>query len=238
MRSRSEPRQPGGHGRDEAGYALTELLVAMTVGMIVLLAAFMLLDHASSMSAQISDRQEALQRGRTAMETMTRQLRSQVCLGETTEPITYGDENRVTFYADLGDGSKNVERRTLAYDPVTKTITQYVYPGSGIYPDLTFSGTPAETRVLLEKVEAVTDPAPVSVLRYFAFRSGGAPGDLEELPVPLTPANASRTVMLKIAFVAMPQRTKPSDRQATSFYNDVYVRLADPARPTEGPRCL
>jgi type II secretory pathway pseudopilin PulG len=224
--------------QDEAGYALTELLVAMTIGLLVLMAAFLLLDHANSMSAQISDRQEALQRGRTAMETMTRQLRSQVCLGETTEPITYGDQNRVTFYADLGDGSKNVERRTLQYDAVAKTITEYIYPGSGVYPDLTFSGTPSETRVLLEKTEQVTDPATLPVFRYYAFRTGGAPGDLDELPVPLTPANASRTVMLKIAFVAMPQRSKPDDRQATSFYNDVYVRLADPARPTEGPRCL
>ncbi len=50
--------------------------------------------------AQIADRQDAVQRGRFAMETITRTLRSQVCLGETTEPITAGNDNGVTFYAE------------------------------------------------------------------------------------------------------------------------------------------
>ena len=43
---------------------------------------------------------------------------------------------------------------------------------------------------------------------------------------------------MKIAFTAMPERVTPRDRDATSFHNDVYVRLANPTVPTEGPRCL
>jgi prepilin-type N-terminal cleavage/methylation domain-containing protein len=223
--------------RSEEGYTLTELLVAMSVGLIVLMAAFMLIDRASTVSAEIANRQDAVQRGRIAIERMTRQIRSQVCLGETTEPITYGDANTITFYADLSDGSTNVERRTIQYDPATKNITEYVYPGTGIYPDLAFSSTPAETRVLVNKAERVTSPA-TNFLRYYAFNTGGQPGDLQELPVPLSAANASRTVMVKLAFVSMPDRLRPEDRESVTFYNDVYVRLADPSRPTEGPRCI
>jgi prepilin-type N-terminal cleavage/methylation domain-containing protein len=223
--------------RSEDGYTLTELLVAMSVGLIVLMAAFTLIDRASTVSAEVADRQDAVQRGRIAIERMTRQIRSQVCLGETTEPITYGDANTITFYADLSDGSENVERRTIQYDPATKNINEYVYAGTGVYPDLTFSSTPTESRVLVNKALRVTSPA-TSFLRYYAFNPGGQPGDLLELPVPLSAANASRTVMVKIAFVSMPDRLKLEDRESVTFYNDVYVRLADPSRPTEGPRCI
>jgi len=225
--------------RDESGYTLTELLMAMLIGMVVLMAAFMLIDRASTVSAEIADRQEAVQRGRTTMETLTRQLRSQVCLGERVQPITYGSADRVEFYADLSDGSKNVEHRTLAYDPVAKTITEEVYPGEGVYPDLTFSDSPAESLVLLSKVERAREGSTdLSVFRYFAFDPSGDPGDLRELAVPLTTATASLVVMVKIAFEARPEGKRSRDRDSTTFYNDVYVRLADPLSPTEGPRCI
>ena len=226
---------PGGH--DEGGFALTELLVAMTVGLIVLLAAFLLLDRAHSASREISDRQDAVQRGRQATEYLTRQIRSQVCLGNTTEPITHGSKNQLTFYADLSDGSKNVERRTITYDPVAKRITEQVFPGVGVYPDLTFAATPAETRILLTKVEPVTSPT-TNFLRYYAFDPGGAPGALRELQEPLIASDLPLVVMVKLAFVALPEGPRPRDRDATTFHNDVYVRLANPTVPTEGPRCL
>lgn len=221
----------------EGGFALTELLVAMTVGLIVLLAAFLLLDRAHSASREISDRQDAVQRGRQALEYLTRQIRSQVCLGNTTEPITSADVNTVTFYADLSDGSKNVERRRITFNPTAKTVTEEVFPGVGVYPDLTFSSAPAETRTLLTKVENVTTPA-TPFLRYFAFDPAGAPGALRELPAPLSASNLPLVVMVKIAYVALPEGPRPRNRDATTFHNDVYVRLANPTVPTEGPRCL
>lgn len=222
---------------DQSGFALTELVVAMTVGLIVLMAAFLLLDRAHSVSNEISDRQDAVQRGRQAMEKLTRQIRSQVCLGNTIEPITYGSSDQVTFYADLTDGSKNVERRNIVFDPDTKTITEEVFPGVGVYPDLAFGSTPAESRVILSRVERVLDP-PTPFLRYYAYDPAGAPGALRELNRPLSADDAPLVVMVKIAFVAMPEGANPRDRDATTFYNDVYVRLANPTVPTQGPRCL
>ena len=222
---------------DQSGFALAELVVAMTVGLIVLMAAFLLLDRAHSVSNEISDRQDAVQRGRQAMETLTRQIRSQVCLGNTIEPITYGSADQVTFYADLTDGSKNVERRNIVFDPDTKTITEEVFPGVGVYPDLTFGSTPTESRVILSRAERVLGP-PTPFLRYYAYDPSGAPGALRELNTPLSADDAPLVVMVKIAFVAMPEGAKPRDRDATTFYNDVYVRLANPTVPTQGPRCL
>jgi prepilin-type N-terminal cleavage/methylation domain-containing protein len=223
--------------KHQAGFALTELVVAMTVGLIVLMAAFLLLDRAHSVSNEVSDRQDAVQRGRQAMENLTRQIRSQVCLGNTIEPISLGTENQVTFYADLTDGSKNVERRNIVFDPATKTITEEVFPGVGVYPDLAFGATPTESRVILSRAERVLDP-PTPFLRYYAYDPSGAPGALRELDTPLSADDAPLVVMVKIAVVAMPERPTPRDRDATTFYNDVYVRLANPTVPTQGPRCL
>lgn len=221
----------------ESGFALTELLVAMTVGLVVLLAAFLLLDRAQSVSNEVSDRQDAVQRGRLAMEKLTRQIRSQVCLGNTTEPITYGTANQVTFFADLADGSKNVERRSIIYDPDAKTIREEVFPGVGTYPDLSFAPTPTESRILLARAEPVTSPV-TPFLRYYAYDPNGAPGALRELPQPLSATDAPLVVMVKIAFVALPDGKRSLNRDATTFLNDVYVRLANPTVPTQGPRCL
>ena len=70
---------------DERGFtAASSCSWPWSIGMIVLLGAFMLLDRSFSASGQVADRADALQRGRQAMELMTRQLRSQVCLGKTT----------------------------------------------------------------------------------------------------------------------------------------------------------
>jgi Prokaryotic N-terminal methylation motif len=223
---------------DQSGYTLVELLTAMMVGMVILMASFLLLDQATSVSQEIAHRHEALQRGRVAMETIVRDLRSQVCLGDETEPITVAETNKVTFFIDLSDGSKEIQQRTIRYEPATKQLFEDIYLASGVYPELTF-GEPAETRVLASEVEPILDNGvPRPILRYYAFNPGGAPGDLTQLPAPLSSNDAIRTVLVKVGFTVMPDRSSPKARNATSVESDVYVRLADPSRPLEGPQCV
>ena len=57
---------------DESGFTLIKLLTSMAIGMILLFAAFMLLDRSTALTKQITDRQDAVQRGRQAMELMVR----------------------------------------------------------------------------------------------------------------------------------------------------------------------
>jgi len=228
---------------EQAGVTLVELLVAMVIGLIVTFASLTVLGRATTVSHEVADRQEAVQRGRQAIELITRQLRSQVCLGEASEPISYGDGSTVTFYADLSNGSTNVQRRRLTFTAPSGSapgrITEEVFAGSGTYPDLTYGSTPTSSRVLLSgarqtQVGAVNQP----VFRYYAFQPGSPTGDLQELATPLSAADASRTVMVRIAYVVMPERTIPRNFDSTTLQDDVYVRLADPTRPLEGPRCL
>lgn len=224
--------------RDETGMTLPELLVSMTVGLIVLFAGALLLDRSVLASNTITDRQDAFQRGRAAMEDMTRKLRSQVCLGENADPIVYGDGTKVTFYADLGDGTTVPEKRTFTWDSSTKQINEDIYVGTGVYPDLTFPGTPTTTRHVVSKVGQIVQGTPQPIFRYFAADDAGVIGTLDELPVPLSSADAPRVIMVKIAFVVFPERTVMKDPDATTLLNDVWVRLADPSKPSEGPRCL
>jgi prepilin-type N-terminal cleavage/methylation domain-containing protein len=224
---------------EESGFTLVELLTAMTIGTVLLMAAFTLLDRASAANQEVANRQDALQRGRQGMELVVRQLRSQVCLGDETEPITVADDNAVTFYADLSDGSQDVRQHTIRYDTATKTLFQDTYIGTGDYPDLVFSDPPSSTAELVSGVEPILDSGePRPILRFYAFREGGQPGDLELLPTPLSSDDAIRTVMVKVGFVVLPDNKRPEDREATTLESDIYVRLADPSRPAEGPRCI
>jgi prepilin-type N-terminal cleavage/methylation domain-containing protein len=226
------------HG-DQSGFTLPELLTAMVVGMFVLMGAFLLIDHSTSMSAAVADRQDAVQRGRAAMENMVTALRSQVCLGENTEPITFGSADAVTFYANLSANSDTAQQRSIVYNATAKTITQEIRDGTGVYPDLKFPTKPTQVVTLLQSAgRMVEDGVTQPILRYYTYKVNGAPGELQQLSVPLTADDASRVVMVKIAFFAKPDTRAPSDRNATSLQSNVYVRLADPTRPAEGPRCI
>jgi prepilin-type N-terminal cleavage/methylation domain-containing protein len=223
---------------DERGFTLPELLVAMSVGMIVLLAAFMVLDRSFTASGEIADRSDALQRGRQTMDLMTRQLRSQVCLGTTNNPIVSGSPNSVTFYANLSENSQSVQRRTLTYDPPTKQITQSVVTGAGTYPNLTFNGA-ATTVTLLSNVEQIMDGTTARpVFRYYGYVSGTTTGALESLGATVSPANLGRVAVIKIGFRAFPFRSVANnDSVSAVLENDVYSRVAVPTSPQNGPLC-
>lgn len=223
---------------DERGFTLTELLVAMFVGMIVLLAAFMVLDRSYTASGDIADRSDALQRGRQTMEIMTRQLRSQVCLGSLSDPITAANANSITFYADLSDGTQPIKRRTLTYNPATKVMTESVVTGTGTYPNLSFNGAPV-VRTLLTRVEPIMDGAtPRPIFRYYGYKVGGSPGELEPLSAPLSTANLSRVAVIKVGFRSFPDRAISDDDNSTSLENDVYLRVAVPTQLEDGPECI
>ena len=166
---------------DESGFTLPELLTAMVIGLVVLMAAFMLLDRTVASTARVSDRQEAVQRGRLTMELMTRQLRSQVCLADDT-PILAGDDNSVTFYANLSSNPNSAQKRALRYVASEKRIYEDVYNGTGTYPALTFPASPTTTKELLrpvaqadEKVGSTMVTRPI--FRYYRYDPATTTGD-------------------------------------------------------------
>lgn len=232
--------------RSERGYSLVELLVTLTTGIIVLMATFLVVDTLVVQSAMVQDRVDNVQRGRQAMENMTQTLRSQVCLGPGYPAITQGDDNSVTYYANVRNATFAPDKYRLVYDPATNggTITEYFYQGSGTPPAVTFPANPTSQRTIITHASRYVDTSnnqTVPVFRYYAFTSDPVAPDLLQ-GTPLDPsatstsANASaKTVKVAISFAANP--TRQSNRTRSTFQNYVYVRTADPTDPDHSPQC-
>jgi prepilin-type N-terminal cleavage/methylation domain-containing protein len=236
------------HASDERGFTLVEMLVAMSIGVVILLAAFMLLDRSFTTSAQIADRQEGLQRGRQAMELMTRQLRSQVCVvvpPATTysAPVTSATDTSVTFYASLSESGTSVEKRTLTFSSTgTGSIAQNVITGTPntVYPQMAFTGTGTTTTLLTDVKQAQTGtPATnLPVFRYYRYKAGAPVGDLELLNTPLAAADLARVALIKVAFRSYAARPISKDNDASQLENDVYIRISDSSELQETPQCI
>jgi prepilin-type N-terminal cleavage/methylation domain-containing protein len=223
---------------DERGFTLVELLVSTTIGVVVLLATFAIFDSALLAQNRVEDRTDSIARGRTAMEQIVQQLRSQVCLGPGLPAIEYGDDNEVRFYADLANTTFVPERRILSF--AGGTITEQAYTGSatGGSPPYTFAAQPARTRDILDRV-TLASPGGTTVpfFTYYGFDNSTPPQPTDVLPVPLSDADRARVVQIGVSYMALPARASSSST-GEPFTSDVFVRTADPSDPDHSPLCF
>jgi type II secretory pathway pseudopilin PulG len=219
--------------RGEAGMTLPELLLSMIIGTVVLFAAFGLLDATIGVSAKVDRRVDAIQRGRVAMDTIVRDLRSQVCLPSTDPAVApvgslrAGSDNSVDFYADLGDGSASrpTQRRTITFSPTANTITETVY------------GATTTTRTLLTDV--YPQDASTPVFSYFGWNGTTA---AREATAPLTATTGlAATDLDKVARITVAFRVRRAGggtaSTAVSMQDDVYRRGFDPNLTDPTPGC-
>jgi prepilin-type N-terminal cleavage/methylation domain-containing protein len=239
--------------RSDAGFTLPEILVALTISMIVAGAALTILNVAMKNAGEIEQRVDSTQRGRMLMDTMTRELRSQICMTTDVPPIREATlvtaagntVQTVSFYTDLTDGRTNPlapELRTLTYDANARTITETVQIGNGTPPTVNYSG--GTSRVIGSNVVRDLDGAgnPIPIFSYFGFNAATA-------TVPATPtlalpgampygnANTKMVARIAVRFRMVPTARKTPTRTATIFTDDVYVRAADPNDPAPIPTC-
>lgn len=218
--------------RRDAGFTLVELMIGMGIGLIVILGGMTILDSTLRISRTTQGRVDSAQRGRIAMETITRELRSQVCLSATAPALTTGTENNVVFYVNLGVVDSNPERHEIALSGGDIVLKRFV--GTGTPPSMTFSGTPTSTRTLLENVATVSG---VPFLRYYAWQNGNPVLPTTLLPAPLSASNLGRPVKIAVSFKTFPNRDFRTTSASTTLQNAVFVRAADPVDTTNGPRC-
>jgi type II secretory pathway pseudopilin PulG len=232
--------------RSEAGYTLIELLAGMAISMVVLLAAFELLDSSVTLTHRTEQRVGATQRGRQAMDTMTRALRSQVCL-DKTEPIAEGKWNgtvqSVTFYADFSDGSGTTppQKRVLAYDRAAGTITESVYAGTVSGSTVTYT-TPPRVTTLLDDVAPNPDvPVDASgnrpVFRFYKFDTAPKPAWIGPLALPLSATDKAAVTKIAIAFGVRRENGPASEDPMSVQSDEVFVRAADPNITNPTPTC-
>jgi prepilin-type N-terminal cleavage/methylation domain-containing protein len=221
--------------RDESGFTLTELLVALSAGLGVLFAVFGLLDTSTRLSASTVDRVETTSRGRLAMDLLTRQVRSQLCLGTDLPAMTAAGPTSMTFYGSLAPEASPlvVQRRTLTYDAATKRLLETVWTGAGVRPLITFD-TPPKTSVIADGI--VPDGA-TPIFEYYRFQVPAAGGTARPQLITTTPLAAddrARPVQVGFNFVAVGRRSTTRMQMSST----VYVRTSSPTHPDSSPLCL
>jgi prepilin-type N-terminal cleavage/methylation domain-containing protein len=229
---------------DERGFSLIELLVSLAVGSILLMAIFGALDYSVTANGKIQDRVDSAQRGRAAMELITRQLRSQICLGPGYPAIPSGitsDGSSITFYTDLGGDTPKLQRRTITYSNGTLFETDYNVTGT-IPTAPTF--TLARSNWVLADHLALVPSTPF--FRYYGFTQNPVTPNLwlNTTGPSYTLADADKPSVVKVSmsFIANPLRGPgiqgTSNASLSTFQNDVYVRTSDASDPTHSPQCI
>jgi prepilin-type N-terminal cleavage/methylation domain-containing protein len=217
----------------EAGYTLVELLAAMSIGLLIILAAFQIMDRSTQLSKRTYQTVDATQRGRLAMDLMMRELSSQVCISNTIPPVDTATSTAITYFVNLGGADAVPEKHQLSYESNSLVLRRYV--GTGTPPTMTWPGTATSTKTLLENV-AQTGTTPV--FRYYTWGTGNPVAPDALLTAPLSTADEARVAKVAVSFTALPaadfrDTTKGSAQMADSSY----VRIADPTDTSRGPRC-
>jgi len=224
--------------RSERGVTMPELLVGMAIGMGTALGAYAVIDTSVKQTNAIAGRVNATQRGRLVMDTVTRQLRSQVCFSPIVPALIDASDDKITFYTDLSDGSRLLEKRELLFDPATKRITERIWAGVAGSP-ITHP-TVTRTRVLLDDVvKRVLRPSGVILptFRYYAYNTLVPPRPEVLLPTPLSATNLARVAKIDIGFNTLPPAGKSTATSALTLQNEIYVRVANPNDPAPTPTC-
>lgn len=236
---------------DESGFSITELLTAMVIGSIVLWALMTLMTTGFSKSVEVTDRAEAAQSGRAAMDRVVTVLDSTVCLdpvstvtaippliGSQSSPAVVGsDDSYVAFYADLDGASSSPDRYTITYDATTRTLTENRYDSSGTLPSLTFPANPSSTRVLATDVVQADVPSgtgKLPIFRYYKFETNGTINGALPMTTPVSQTAAGQVVRMLIAFEVISRRTKVEDRRSTLITGQSAIGTPDPNTPNAG----
>jgi Tfp pilus assembly protein PilW len=218
---------------ESGGFTVIELMVAASVGIIVLLVAFALLDASSQSYTRIDTRLDGTQRARRAMDWFERTIRSQACPDQSTPAVMEATPSSITLWTDFGGTNFNPQQHKLELT-------------SGKLIDSTLTGT-YPTQVISSATTLATTIAKVDtntpIFRYYAFQPGvnGAPTlpSLQLNPQAngmLSAADLRRIVKIEINFAALPTKYQSSGQLTTVLANQVNVRTADPSDPS-GPKC-
>jgi type II secretory pathway pseudopilin PulG len=163
------------HG--EQGFTIVEMVVAMALGLVILIALFTLMDFTTRQASRTFTRIDATQRARTKLAQIENELQS-ACLTSGVTPIQAGSTSgSLIFLSAYGNAVQPTPiEHDISFSSSTGTLTDSLYAVTGgTAPDWTFSSTPYTTNTLLTGVaQSGTTP----VFQYFAYQeaSNGSGG--------------------------------------------------------------
>jgi prepilin-type N-terminal cleavage/methylation domain-containing protein len=219
--------------RDDAGFSLVELLVALALGSIVLTAVMMVFINGLTASAKVNDRVDAAGRARLTADRMTTLLNAQVCGVAGAAPISDASTTSITFTSNLGNVYAVATRYRLRWDSGTNTVyeDQWVATGSNSDGDPIFPAGVTRTRVIGKQMKPADG---ATLFSYYGFDIVN--GGISDTPLP-APVDTNKVIAINFSLTAMPERTKIADPRSTTINAQAVAGTSDPADPTRGNTC-
>lgn len=233
--------------RDERGFTLVELLVAMSLGIIVSGVAFSLLNFTTADVSRISDRVHVDQTGRVALEKLMLALHSS-CVAATVNPIRYpSNATTLIFMSETSPLNEHgepvsllstVRLHKITYAPASGktegTLTEESWPSTGTAPEYKFNEkeTPTIRRLLRGVKQTEIAKKAVSIFQYYRYyKEGDTKPIFGELnPTALIPSSEKEAELIAkvtVSFSLVPEGKE--NKENTSFGNDRSVALEDSA---------
>jgi len=216
----------------EHGFTLVETLVAISLGVIVILATFSVLDISLSQSARIADRVDADQRSRLAMEKIMAELHSSCVVAKVqpVEPESTG--TKIRFISQTGDEAyfKSVTLHEISLTGGNLVDTSYPSVGEEKEAEWTFSKVPSSTVTLLTGVtQTVAGEKTLPVFQYFKYEGS----NLSTTPLStsgsgLSTADADETAEVTVNFTTAPSGGNTAADRKVELSDAAVLRL-DPA---------
>lgn len=231
--------------RDERGFTLIEMLVALIAGTIVSGAMAAIVIVSVHFNSNLTDRVDANQEGRIAMEKIVQALNS-ACVatdvppvyasGETTSVPTASDATHLYFVSSLTDAAL-INPNLYEVALTGGQLVMYTYPWvSGTAPSSTnpapwtFNSTPSSSFILLpHAAQTVSSGTTVPVFQYYGYPSGATGGagtiSVNENSTNGTLASGSAVAEVAISFSALPSDNGTATGRPTDLTNSVVLRL-------------
>jgi len=230
--------------RDERGFTLVELLMALAAGMVVVTATMALLITSLHLTSNYTDRVDANQQGRDALQRITQALNSS-CISPSVTPVLAGSTSTsLSFYSTQTDTpsvtpnmitiTENGTTTTpgslvLKTQPMTGSINNWSATGTATnYVLLPYSLAPS---VSSTQNSSVTTSG--AVFTYYGYASDDTPTTLiTPGSSGLTSSQASQVVMVVINFEALPSDNWNAGNRGADFSDSVVLRLTPASSAT------
>jgi type II secretory pathway component PulJ len=222
------PPLPSSFPRGEQGFTLIEMLVTLVTGIVIVLAAFSILDVSLTQSSRISERVETDQRARLAMEKILLELHSSCVVSVSNAIEQNSNATDIQFISQPGSEVyfTTVTKHEISLSGGKLTDASYVSEPSSS-GDWKFHSTPTSTETLLTNVsQSKVGETTVPIFQYYRYTGGNLSTTPESVPLSLESAEDTAEVTVSFTTTATTGEEKTGQPVALA---DTAVLRFDPA---------
>lgn len=234
----TEPELLTAHLREERGFTLVEVMIALVIGLVVSSALLAIVIVSTDLSSNYTDRVDANQQGRLAMEKITQALNSSCVTPDQAPVLANSTATTLMFYSTPFDLPGTApEEVTISLPPspprqgAPLTMTTQILTGTP--PNWTPANQPASTFTLALWAAESAGPSNtlVPLFQYYGYAANGT---ISTTAFTLTggvlsAAQAAATAEVAINYQALPSDNWSASSRGVDFSDEVTFRLTPPS---------